>query len=115
MRPMGRDQTNGAGSGVWNGASEEWGEVKLRSKGQGHQDQAAGDAEIGVWPGAAGGGVSWACGRYDQVEGARTIESNGGGSRWVKVRGSMRGSGQSQPGVSYGSFEHDQVWQDRTS
>lgn len=49
-------------------------------------NQAAGEANPvlrwGAWPGAAGGEVSWACGKWGQEKGARTTEWG-----WVSMGG----------------------------
>lgn len=106
---VGGTQAYGAGAGVWNGAREGW------SKGLGQPGPSFGEME-GAWPEAAGGGVSWAVVgvTWCKVSGL----PSGGESRWVGVRGGLRGFGQNQAGVGHGSFEHEQVgqeWQDGTS
>lgn len=98
-------QPNGAGSALWNGTSEGWSEVKLRSEGQGQLGLSSwggqpqdGMCMVGVGTDVAGLGGRGSAGHVVGVTRQRVPgQVNGGGARSGGVGGSLRGSGQSHP------------------
>lgn len=78
--PVGVGRANGAGLGVWNGASEGWGEVKLRSEGQGQPPPSS----WGSQPKAQMGGVArrrWGRGQVQHGAGSAGPWKVGPGER----------------------------------